>query len=57
MQAAKLTSSLDYQKRNDLQTAISKLEQQVKDDKKRLAELEKARHILHLSQLHLYHLS
>ena len=50
VQAAKLTSSLDYQKRNDLQTAISKLEQQIKDDKKRLAELEKARHALQRSE-------
>jgi len=49
VQAAKLTSSLDYQKRNDLQTDIAKLEQQIKDDKKRLTELEKARHALKLS--------
>ena len=41
VQAAKLTSSLDYQKRTDLQAAITKLEQQIKADKKRLAELEK----------------
>jgi len=57
VQAAKLTSSLDYQKRNNLQTAISKLDQQIKDDKKRLAELEKARHAIQLSKATLHHLS
>ena len=40
-QAAKLTSSLDYYKRNDLQAASKKLEQQIKADKHRLADLQK----------------
>ena len=41
VQAAKLTSSLEYHKRNDLQAAIQKLEQQIKDDKDRHAELKR----------------